>query len=350
MPLDKSPITDHNPGNLIGQAFCWEKAPGDRVQEGGGAGVSQDTLRGLYQEGIDDCKAAGGTDIECANGGYDSIKEGAGLGYLLPTQLIGSFPEADPHILFDNVGHRYAPGNPDIPYLGACFTLPGMLAEFSETPYEDNPDRWEFNWGRRCNFQFPRIEEDNFEEGGRNDSYFTAKKIEWGPHNNLTIDKIAHIDYLDAGYARYTSDVENTTYNILPEADYDYYYLNNGDLYNIRVDIENHTGHKWLIVDGEKTWVVENRSSSISVPGKAMHTIMVSGNMGNYSLNVTPVILGDLDGDGDVDRNDINIIIAHRNQPASACPECDIDGDGTITVLDARKLILMCTRPRCAVE
>jgi hypothetical protein len=61
-------------------------------------------------------------------------------------------------------------------------------------------------------------------------------------------------------------------------------------------------------------------------------------------------IPGDLDGDGDVDRNDMNIILAHRNQPASECPPCDLDGDGVITVLDARKLVLLCTRSRCATE
>jgi len=60
--------------------------------------------------------------------------------------------------------------------------------------------------------------------------------------------------------------------------------------------------------------------------------------------------VGDLDNDGDVDQNDLNILLTYRNQPASACPECDIDGDGVITVLDARKLVLLCTRPRCATE
>ena len=64
----------------------------------------------------------------------------------------------------------------------------------------------------------------------------------------------------------------------------------------------------------------------------------------------TAGIPGDLAGDGDVDRDDVNIIKALRNQPASVCPECDIDGDGTITVLDARKLMLMCTCPRCICE
>jgi hypothetical protein len=57
-------------------------------------------------------------------------------------------------------------------------------------------------------------------------------------------------------------------------------------------------------------------------------------------------MLGDLDGD--IDRDDLTELLSFRNQPASKCPECDIDEDGMITVLDARKLVLMCTRPRCA--
>ena len=60
---------------------------------------------------------------------------------------------------------------------------------------------------------------------------------------------------------------------------------------------------------------------------------------------------GDLDDDCDVDFIDLNIILAGRNTPASD-PEDprDLDGDGVITVLDARKCVLLCTRSRCAVE
>ncbi len=62
---------------------------------------------------------------------------------------------------------------------------------------------------------------------------------------------------------------------------------------------------------------------------------------------------GDLNGDGDVDQDDLNILLADRNKSVenSACGvPCDLDGDGQITALDARQLVLLCTRTRCATE
>ena len=77
----------------------------------------------------------------------------------------------------------------------------------------------------------------------------------------------------------------------------------------------------------------------------------VSGSTSIYEINADDLLpAGDLDGDGDVDRDDISIIKAHRGQPASTCPKCDIDEDGIITVLDARKLVRMCTCPRCLCD
>jgi hypothetical protein len=58
-------------------------------------------------------------------------------------------------------------------------------------------------------------------------------------------------------------------------------------------------------------------------------------------------IPGDLDGDGDVDRDDVYALRPYLNHPDSDFPEGDIDGDGVITVLDVRKLMMMCTCPRC---
>jgi PKD repeat protein len=50
---------------------------------------------------------------------------------------------------------------------------------------------------------------------------------------------------------------------------------------------------------------------------------------------------GDVDGDGDVDKNDIQKVISLRNKPASVSPACDLDCDGFITSLDARIVTLL---------
>lgn len=77
----------------------------------------------------------------------------------------------------------------------------------------------------------------------------------------------------------------------------------------------------------------------------------IASNLEPFSIEEVVAIAGDFDGDGDVDRNDLNIILAARNTPASGPDDpMDLDDDGMITALDARKLVLMCTRPRCATE
>jgi hypothetical protein len=58
-------------------------------------------------------------------------------------------------------------------------------------------------------------------------------------------------------------------------------------------------------------------------------------------------IWGDLNGDGVVDRSDIDIIRSHINQPASVCPECDTNLNGTIDIADVRKLMTACNTPGC---
>ena len=69
--------------------------------------------------------------------------------------------------------------------------------------------------------------------------------------------------------------------------------------------------------------------------------------VGDEQVSVT----GDLDGDRDVDRDDLAVLHAARNQPAQGADDSrDLDGDGTVTALDARRLTQLCTRPRCATE
>ncbi|OHX35308.1 hypothetical protein [Methylomonas sp. LWB] len=64
----------------------------------------------------------------------------------------------------------------------------------------------------------------------------------------------------------------------------------------------------------------------------------------------TITVAGDLDGDRDVDQADVNFVIAKRNRRVVDADPADIDRNGAVNVLDARKLALSCTRPRCALE
>lgn len=57
----------------------------------------------------------------------------------------------------------------------------------------------------------------------------------------------------------------------------------------------------------------------------------------------------DLDGDADIDREDIRRITGLRGQRVPPAPAAaDPDGNGVVNVNDARGCVLKCTRPRCA--
>lgn len=58
----------------------------------------------------------------------------------------------------------------------------------------------------------------------------------------------------------------------------------------------------------------------------------------------------DIDNNGVVDRTDISLITAARNQPAAPGDPRDNDGNGVINVVDARQCTLLCTLPRCAPQ
>lgn len=56
----------------------------------------------------------------------------------------------------------------------------------------------------------------------------------------------------------------------------------------------------------------------------------------------------DVDEDGDIDKNDISAILAARGTLVGPGDPRDTDGDGIITVRDAKICIPLCTNPRCA--
>lgn len=67
-------------------------------------------------------------------------------------------------------------------------------------------------------------------------------------------------------------------------------------------------------------------------------------------LLVSLKLVNDLDADGDVDNNDVVIVLAARNTTAAPNDARDINRDGVINVNDARALSLQCTRARCAIN
>ena len=65
---------------------------------------------------------------------------------------------------------------------------------------------------------------------------------------------------------------------------------------------------------------------------------------------VPPPLRGDIDGDSDVDSIDVAAVTAARNTSVAAGDPRDLDSNGLIDALDARILVTLCTRPRCATK
>jgi hypothetical protein len=93
------------------------------------------------------------------------------------------------------------------------------------------------------------------------------------------------------------------------------------------------------------------------IPDAADNCLMVAnfdqadGNGDGVGDACTSSVVGDLDNDGDVDRTDLAILLNWRNMPQTGPNDPkDLDHDGRITVLDARKLVLLCTRVGCATQ
>ncbi len=99
----------------------------------------------------------------------------------------------------------------------------------------------------------------------------------------------------------------------------------------------------WLEGAPNYGWGIINSSTD----GWDFNASEYGGESRRPKLTIYYIAQGDINGDGYIDRLDVNEVKSYLRQPASACPECDIDGDGTITVRDARQLVNLCTCSRC---
>lgn len=97
------------------------------------------------------------------------------------------------------------------------------------------------------------------------------------------------------------------------------------------------------------------KNAALSLTGRYIQVLTrLNANSGNespilYDLSVaSKVTVCDVDKDGDVDSADINLIRAGIGQTPVAGDPRDANGDGLITINDARVCVLKCTRPNCA--
>jgi hypothetical protein len=131
------------------------------------------------------------------------------------------------------------------------------------------------------------------------------------------------------------------------------------------------TAEFWYSLDSGLTWTDFPLVSTSDLFDDTRHTRVFSGDVGifapgtslQYFVTVqdevfnmnflgvgqaTSTLSCDINKDGKVDINDINLIFAARGQAASPGDARDVDRDCVITVNDARACALRCAKPNCA--
>lgn len=86
-----------------------------------------------------------------------------------------------------------------------------------------------------------------------------------------------------------------------------------------------------------------------TAPGTANITLAYNDVSTTLTVSVPNSVRGDLDGDGDVDQDDLNIVLACLNMSAVQPKDArDLNGDGVIDDRNVAILKSLCSRPGCA--
>jgi hypothetical protein len=108
-----------------------------------------------------------------------------------------------------------------------------------------------------------------------------------------------------------------------------------------------------LTMESANPRVATATNGLITAVGAGQTTINLTYGSLTAQIEVTvPMAMrGDLNGDGIIDKSDLNIITAALNTPANGSNDArDLNHDGVINALDARILVTLCTYSGCASQ
>jgi hypothetical protein len=169
-------INDHNPDDLWGHRFCWERTPGNRTNEHSVDESKYENDKEIY---LPDNGLWNSQISEMHEKGIDVMIEAPGMDYLYPRILLEQIhkifiPWPDPGQWVDYYWREYFFGettdsrmeshhiffgpHPNI-YLPVCYTIPEALVRTStEIPCEEYLDN-----GKRCFVKLPNEKDDDLE-------------------------------------------------------------------------------------------------------------------------------------------------------------------------------------------
>jgi hypothetical protein len=253
---------NHNPEDRLGKKFVWEKGPNNRILgqvNKEGEAVTKDVLWQFYKKGV------------------DIIKEGAGLGLMWPTVLM--MEEMDG--LNDRLGTGH--GMEQRPIFELAKLLPACVADPLEIENEWNPG---------CYYPWPLRQPDIYDALCRNDYVENATKLTAGLYTGLTIDR-STLYSCSSGNER--EEPFPATYHHSGQVtaawttdDVDYYTIDSEPNRRLIVKLKTSQavgGYHLLVVDGIAT-LVQAGEATITVDPGTSHTVMVTGDVTNYSLRI----------------------------------------------------------------
>ena len=117
------------------------------------------------------------------------------------------------------------------------------------------------------------------------------------------------------------------------------------------MDLTNSTGIKYTVPNTNTAKVSASGLLTATGPGQTAILATYGNQVASGIITVPQGIPGDLNGDGRVDLDDLNILRAFLNAPAvGAFDARDLNHDGVINALDARILATLCTKQGCATD